>query len=149
MKIEAAVKILQGKSVKIKENLRRAEKENLQDLYQAAQRATAGPFSLKLLAKMGHPYAKRNPAPPDDPGIANFQTGRLNKGWRKVLGTWQGGQMVSRIHNVAPEATFFDENDSPSGTKRMIARPTQALLKRQGVKRRTERLKRAIEEALK
>lgn len=77
-----------------------------------------GPYSLKELADMGHPYSKANPQPPDDPAIINLQTGHFLRGWTLGMVQRAPDAIWITVGNYTKEADFLDR-----GTNTMIRRP--------------------------
>lgn len=75
--------------------------------------------SLKDLAAMGHPYAKRDPHNPHDPPEqVHVQSGDLIRG-RKVIAPHDTSNGVeAEVVNVSPEDVWIQ-----LGTETMIARP--------------------------
>jgi hypothetical protein len=139
---EAVIRLRKMKT-DLKRELRNAEKENLKDGLQIAKVYSTGTYSLETLRKMGHPYAKRHPRPPADPGIINYQSGLFKRSWKKTLGTWSGNKLHSEIRNNAPYAGFLDK-----GTDLMIRRPIRDRVIKALAPRRMIRLHKAVKKAL-
>ena len=96
----------------------KAEKKSMRRALTIAHRWSSGRYSTATLVKMGHPYARRNPHPPQDPSIINRQTGVFWAAWRVIGPEVVGDRLKSRLVNEAPYAYFLDK-----GTRTMIARP--------------------------
>jgi hypothetical protein len=79
---------------------------------------SSGGFSSAQLAAMGHPYAKRAPHPPQDPGIINRQSGTFLRSWRSSGLEYTLEGLGIRVFNEAPYADYLDK-----GTSLMILRP--------------------------
>jgi hypothetical protein len=126
---KAAAEVLRAKGKELVRELREAEHENAVTGLQVAIEYSTGPYKQRLLARLGHPYARRHPEPAIDPGVANVQSGKLAVGWRKREPRMRDDALVTSLYNVAPEAIYFDEDAYPQGTTDMIARPVQARIR--------------------
>lgn len=82
-----------------------------------ARVSSSGPYSLAMLRRMGHPYSRRRPRPPMDPGIVNRQTGRFLRAWGRSDAHWDSGRRTVNVANFSDRAEYM------FGTRRMIARP--------------------------
>lgn len=80
--------------------------------------------TLKMLAIMGHPYATRNPHPPQHPGIINKQSGELAGSFHKTAARLVGNKIVSDISSSDPEKSAM----LLSGTPAMIMRDYMSLI---------------------
>ena len=140
---EAVVKL--GNITKaIQAKVREAEKENLREGRKIAQKISSGDISSESLARMGHPYAKRDPNPPQMAAIINRQSGKFWRSWSARLGTWQADKMVSYLVNSAPYAGYLDK-----GTQLMIERPFRELIIKELSPIRKARLEKAVKDGLK
>lgn len=122
--------------------LREAEKSTLETAHRVAVAYSSGPYKTAALRRMGHPYSRRAPNPPGDPGIINRQSGRFAGSWRRSTGSWSGGSLVSRLSNSSPEAHYM------RGTKFMIARPITVLVVKAIRPVRISKLRAALRRAL-
>lgn len=118
---------LMRRAARVKSELRAAEGQVLDQAKRQAQALSSGPYSLKELRKMGHPYAKRAPNPPMMAGVVNVQSGQFRAAWSRKLGqfgNWWFGGMRSTLTNASPEAGYLK-----SGPRsKMIARPIWNLI---------------------
>lgn len=128
----------------LKEELRRAEGETVRHGQTLGKRMSEGPYKQAQLDRMGNPYSLRRSNPPMHPAIINRQTGAFWRGWRRTLGHWRGGRLVSFIYNLDPKARWLVR-----GTTRMIRRPIKETLVRFIEPDRYARLKMAMRRALK
>lgn len=107
-------------SGRIKLAQRDALRRTAADGLETAQRVSSGPFSLRRLRQMGHPYAKRDPRPPLHPGVINVQSGKFRRRW------------FARVNASKGEASVINQSETAKflkgGTKRMIARPADQLI---------------------
>lgn len=94
-----------------------AEMETLRDAETEAHRLSQGQYSTKQLRKMGHPYSRQNPRPPEDEAIINRQSGRFDDAWFTVPTTPAGDMITSTLANNSDKAAYM------GGTSRMIERP--------------------------
>lgn len=87
-----------------------------------ARELSSGPYSLKRLRRMNHPYRR----PPHGigaarPEVINVQSGRFREEWRMVNWTSPGQKsgygITVKLENRAPHARYM------GGTKRMVHRP--------------------------
>lgn len=85
---------------------------------QGAVSLSSGGYSLEALARLGHPYAKRHPNPPQDPAIINRQTGLFLRSWRTTPLERTLAGLGIKVVNDAPYADYLDQ-----GTSLMIRRP--------------------------
>lgn len=83
-----------------------------------AQDLSTGQYSSKQLRKMGHPYAKRNPRPPQDAAIINLQTGIFKSAWQVIPAAKNLNSISAFIRNDSFVADFLQY-----GTDRMMVRP--------------------------
>lgn len=132
----------------LKVGLMAAERQNLIDGVKLAQEASSGPYSSKVLAEKGHPYSLRNPNPPQDPAIVNFQTGDFFRGWKSRVPRVQGGNIVSKIVNIDPKAQDVAQGIS-TGRKLSVPRPIVNHIMKQLRPIRLRRLQQAVRSALK
>lgn len=126
---QAAAKELRARARAVTPAGKTAQRLTLKVMKAQARTASSGPFRSAQLAKMGRPYSKRRPRPPQDRAILNRQSGRLLNGWRTVVGVNVAGRLEGSLFNIAPEARWFDDRLYPRGTKWAIARPIQNYLR--------------------
>ncbi len=84
---------------------------------------STGLYTTAMLRAMGHPYATRDPKPPQDAAIINRQTGRFHDGWRISGPRRVSGKLRTKIINETRYAIYLDH-----GTQRMIKRPIRERL---------------------
>lgn len=125
--------------------LRRAETESVKEAQKIAISLSKGAYSSLELARMGHPYAKRRPRPPADPGIINKQTGQFLGGWRRKTGNWSGGTLFSSAFNISLHAKLLEAAPKRSS---QIARPLPSLVLPRIRRTRMARLQAAIGKVL-
>jgi len=86
---------------------------------------SSGPFSLKELAALGHPYSRRHPKLAligGRPEVINIQTGEYHAGWRYTI--WKRHGVTSlRLKNLAPHAKWLPPSVKYWGASRMVVRP--------------------------
>jgi len=123
--------------------VRRAEQESLAEGVNLARQYSMGPYSLRMLARMGHPYARRRPRPPMHPGIINLQSGAFIGAWRVEMQQAQAGGLRTAAVNMADYSGFLD-----TGTRLMIRRPLVSLVRHNLQPARRRRLSAAIARAL-
>lgn len=110
-----------------------------------AMSLSKGSISSLALARMGHPYATRNPRPPQPTEIINRQTGLFLNSFVTQSKTSNGtGEMWAWLVNTAPEAKYL-----VSGTHKMIVRPIDKAVQLIMVKRFRLAVQDAIHAALK
>lgn len=136
--LEQAAAVLLRKAREVERRLRAAEAENAKEALAIARAYSSGPFSARMLAAMGHPYARRAPRPPDRPAIINLQTGAFRAAWRVV----RAGD-VTRVVNDSPLAPFFSR-----GTTVMIRRPIARAVAQAMRQKREKRLREAVKAGL-
>lgn len=125
----------------LERELIKAEAKNLDEAKNSAQADwSSGPYSSAQLARMGHPYSRRHPNPPQDPGIINIQTGRFISSWRVDQPQVSGNRITSRLRNTAPYAKDVTQG-IVNGMWRAINRPIVDRIIRTVRKKRVERLK--------
>lgn len=125
----------------LERELVKAEAETLKEARNIAQTDySSGPYSTAQLVRMGHPYSRRRPRPPQDPGIINRQTGRFISSWRIDAPRRTGGRIVSRLRNTAPYAKDVTEG-IVNGRWLAIRRPIAKRILRDVRQARVERLK--------
>lgn len=127
----------------LKEELRKAEGATIRHGELLGKRMSEGPYSSARLARMGHPYATRRPNPPMHPAIINRQRGVFWRSWRRDLGQWRGGTLISFVFNIDPKARLLMH-----GTRKMIARPIKPVLEGWIAQDRIGRLQMAMRRAL-
>jgi len=137
--IDQAAAALRKKAQAVGQQARAAEDANAREALQVAQRYSSGPFSTRVLAVLGHPYARRAPRPPGNPAVINRQSGRFRSSWRVV----RTGERI-RLVNDAPYAKYFND----AGTQRMIRRPIMRAVGQAIRRSRERRLARAMQLAL-
>ena len=101
--------------------IRRSEQETGRIMRATSQRLSLGTISSVELALLGHPYSRRNPRPPQDPGIINRQTGAFAASWHYRTEI-SGSRTLLYIYNSASYARYM------LGTRYMIRRPILALM---------------------
>jgi len=100
--------------------VRRAEEATAKECVQMYVQASGGPYSLRQLARMGHPYGKGldrkvfRLVSRLDPTIINDQTGNFRRAW--FMQRYYSRNSKIQVINNTKEARFM------LGTKRMIAR---------------------------
>ncbi len=62
--------------------IQEAEMRTVRRAQAEARKLSSGTFSTARLRQMGHPYAKRNPRPPQDEAIVNAQSGVFRDAWQ-------------------------------------------------------------------
>jgi hypothetical protein len=123
-----------------------AENQALNEAYRIAVLISNGPYDARALARMGHPYAKRNPRPPLPPYIINRQTGRFEESWKINPPRRTSKGFVSSIENTAPYAGMLMQ---PGPKAPYIRRPFDDYLRRQmGRIRREQKIARAVQRAI-
>lgn len=128
----------------LKDELRYAERRNLVDGVKLAKNLSSGEYTTQDLIRLRHPY-KHGGQPPQDPAIANEQSGRMKASWKNSLGVWTGDELCSTIYNDAPEAKYFDDDQYPEGTDRMMARPLKTELVKQLEPIRNARIQKVLD----
>ena len=119
------VKISTGRALKLFDGLEKrliaaviaAEAITLEDAKKEALRASSGTLSTKALRRMRHPYARRDPQTPLDPGLINAQSGRFRRSWRTRRPRRSGRKITSKLRNSDPKGKWM------RGTSKMIERP--------------------------
>lgn len=126
--------------------LRAAEAATIKQVQTDAKKLSQGRYSTVQLIRMGHPYAKRDPRPPADPGIINYQKGNFFRGWRRKTGNWKAGTLFCYVFNISREAALLQAG----GTKKskMIERNLLRLLVPTIRRPRMRRLSDAIRKVL-
>lgn len=141
-------------------NIREAEERSGQEYERAAFRYSSGPFTLKQLRRMGHPYARRHPKPLLDPGVINVQSGAFRSAWRRdgpndvaflgseanPFGASDRG-LVTAIYNEDPKAAFLEQPDGAPASL-MVQRPVDEKIAAAAEPERERRIERAIAVAL-
>jgi hypothetical protein len=133
----------------LKSELRSAHALTLITMRTTARKLSSGPYTLKELAKMGHPYAVRHGgkrkakaanAPYLAPQIVNAQSGAFRRDWISTLGSFgDDGNLKSTLENDNPVAGYLD-----AGTKVMVRRP----IKEEIMKRTAPQYRRNVEMAI-
>lgn len=126
--------------------IRAAEMETIKAVQDTAKQFSRGGYSTLALTRMGHPYAKRRPRPPADPGIINYQTGNFYRGWRRRTGGWSGGTLFSYVFNVSREGQLLQAGGT--GRSAMMERNILRLVVPTIRRARIARLSRAIRKVL-
>lgn len=96
--------------------IRRSEQESGQRMKDRCKYLSIGFLSSAELKQLGHPYARRRPNPPSDPGIINRQTGLFYNSWHYTVQLLASSTRLT-IFNDAPYAAYM------LGTRLMIPRP--------------------------
>ena len=117
---------------------RKAEADSADEAVEIAQRLSSGPFKAYLLRRRGHPY-RLGGRPPIHPGIINEQSGTFKKAWKARPPRQHGNRLQTKVVNDTPYARFLFR-----GTKRMIARPLERLLRDRLAKKRAAIWNRAL-----
>jgi hypothetical protein len=128
----------------IDERVRKAERESAEQALKIARQLSSGKISSAQLRQRGHPYAARNPRPPQDPAIVNVQSGAFRDGWKITGPRTSSKGLVTRLVNTSKPAKFLGR-----GTSRMIPRPIADAITQQLRRDRKNRLARALRQALK
>lgn len=126
----------------LEKHIETAEEETLQEAYETAIRLSQGRYSLQKLARMGHPYARAHPRPPQDEAIINAQSRRFLMSWGKSRTVWNGDGTLSMLVNDAPHAKYL------YGTSLMIPRPIVDRIAESVLVSRRRRLAEAVRKAL-
>lgn len=137
---------LQKKAERIRQEIARAEEENLKDALRIAQEYSSGPYKQIQLTAMGHPFAKRHRGRPPvrlPLDIINLQSGEFERAWQTILGIWQSGRLVSYLKNRNRVAILLQE-----GTDLMVSRPILRTIARLLQPIRVTRLKEAVRRGL-
>lgn len=106
----------------IERNLKVAENASATQALQIFTTLSSGPYSLRQLALMGHPYAQRQAeghirlVTGLDPSVINVQTGQFRSSWIVIRCHDVNGNLVTKIINTSPDAKWM------LGTKKMKAR---------------------------
>lgn len=87
---------------------------------------SSGPYSQQELTQMGHPYAKRDPRPPQHPGIANVQTGLFRGAWNAPAPAVMGDEISAQVRNDSLHADFLQAAGGAGSPQ--IERPVQELI---------------------
>jgi hypothetical protein len=112
------------KSVSLPKEILRAEKRASRVILTHAKTLSKGKYTLAQLARMGHPYSRKHPNPPQDPAIINFQTGRFLHSWRVSPVIVHNGEAVFVVSNPVRHSQYL----RPWGTRKMIGRPVEVRL---------------------
>ena len=102
-----------------KKLVKAAMKDEIKAAMKFAKSMSKGKYKSVQLARMGHPYATRNPRPPAPTELINRQTGKFLNSFKTdsnlnaINGNWR-----ALLENSSPEAHYLI-----SGTKTMIERP--------------------------
>lgn len=103
---------------RVRTTLHEANKLNAKLLKQKArENASLTDHSLRDLARMGHPYAKRAPNPPHPPWLIHKQTGKYLAGFYSRTGRRGETWFIEFGNNAEPVAGYLED-----GTTKMIAR---------------------------
>ncbi|MCW3053296.1 MAG: hypothetical protein JWN14_2466 [Chthonomonadales bacterium] len=138
--------VIRTRALQLKLGLRAAERQTILAVQTEAKRLSSGNYSSATLAKMGHPYSKKRPRPPQDPGIINLQSGNFQRGWRRQTGSWSGGALSSFVFNVSREGVLLEAGGSSRSTQ--IRRDLVSLVLPTIRRARRQRLSDAIRKAL-
>lgn len=143
MSLELAAIHLMNASQGLVGVLEQAERETAEEALAQAHKFSSGPFKTRELVAMGHPYAKRAPAPPQDSAIINLQDGDFDNNWAMYPPIQSGGDIISRVENDSDIAGYLND-----GTPAMIARPLTKRLAEVLEQERTQRAEDALEKLL-
>lgn len=125
MSPKQAIKVLERKKRKLRENVVKVMEKYGEKGVETAQHYSSGVLSSVLLAKMGHPYGRRSGLSPVNPEVINRQSGTFFRSWKWRIVN-RGSRLSLQVINDAAYARALDE-----GTKRTIARPIrQAIIKK-------------------
>lgn len=130
--------VLRRKAQALSRAVRESEAASAADALRIARLLSSGTFSSAALRRMGHPY-RHGGNPPSPAFIINRQSGRFYFGWRLVPPRKSGGGLVTRVVNDSPQARMLLR-----GTRRMIARPIVAEVRRRAASARAKRHRAAL-----
>lgn len=137
---------MKRKAKAIEAEIRSAENRTAEEAKGLLVQYSGGPYSLRELAKMGHPYARRlngrRLTMYLDPTIINQQSGRFRRSWGKQLCRWNGKQLVVSVTNSSPEAAFM------LGTTKMMPRRIDKRVAEELRQRHFNRLRSALRRGL-
>lgn len=133
-----AVRLLTGLEKRLFAAVVAAEALTLEDAKKEAIRASSGTITTKTLRRMKHPYARRDPQTPLDPGLINAQSGRFRRSWRTRRPIRSGRKITSRLRNNDPKGKYM------RGTAKMIERPVLVRIAKTIRPIRRYRLRRAL-----
>jgi hypothetical protein len=139
---QRAAFILRRRAETFEREVRRAEAEVLAEARKQAVALSSGGFTRRMLARMGHPYAARRPAPPGDAALVNAQTGLFRASWQT-----SGPRKTSRGFRSVLENTAAHAIPLFQGTALMIARPIRQRIAARVRGLRYRRLRKALQEA--
>lgn len=98
----------------------RAIEETAREVFDQAVEWSSGPHSLRALARMDHPYAKRHGSATLPPHIINAQSGDFRRAWR--IERLSASRL--RVINDDPKVRFLK-----GGTRLMVDRPIENELR--------------------
>jgi len=127
----------------IMRELGKAELRTLQYGQDLAIQLSQGPFKLRQLRKMGHPYSTKDPRPPLPTAIVNEQTGEYKDSWEVEM-FYGFGDTFGELRNTSPNAHFLE-----GGTERMIAHSPFEILEKKMEPVRQRNIQQALERAFK
>jgi hypothetical protein len=143
-------KIVMRKAEAIVAEVRREVDGIGRDMQAEAVRLSSGPYSLKQLRRMGHPYSRRRPNPGaigGDFARINVQTGVFRKSWSMRVSRAFGSTYIT-MWNRAPHKIFLPPRAGLQGRSKMVVRAVYAAIVQQTVPRIDARLRRAIRKGL-
>lgn len=133
-----ALKLFTGLEKRIVAAVMVAEALTVADAQAEAIRSSSGTLTTKTLRRMRHPYARRDPQTPLDPGTINAQSGRFRRAWRTRRPVKSGKRITTWLRNSDPKARFM------RGTELMVERPVLLRVVRAIRPMRRYRLRRAL-----
>lgn len=106
--------------------MRGALGEALHLVHSEAVRLSSGPFSLRQLRRMGHPYARRHGSIQGvNPFVVNAQTGAFRAAWQMRGPFAFAGGFGAEVRNDDPKADWIG-----GGTRLMLGRDVTGELER-------------------
>ncbi len=129
---------------KLEKEVKKAEGQSLVKARIIARKWSSGTIKTATLIALGHPYSKRDPNPPQDPAIINFQTGLFKSMWipSSVNFTLSNHVITGRLKNDAPYGYKMENSFL------MIRRPILDRIVKEIEPIRYANLERAVERAM-
>lgn len=90
------------------------------EMRREAKEMSSGPYSLYVLRKMGHPYARRHGKSLLPADVINVQSGSFRKSWRIRTST-STKESKLELYNDSPHAIYI--RFAGTGGSKMVARP--------------------------
>jgi hypothetical protein len=145
-RLEAFIERADAFPVRLAEAVVVAESESLDEGMGLFVRQSSGPLSRADLARMNHPYARRDPQTPLDPAMVNIGSGDFLREWQEApIETTEDGTQGS-VFNDSESAKWLATGGE--GESRMVERPIVAHVALALAKPRKERLHKAALDAL-